>query len=358
MTPRLVRTGRPAGQASFRRAAIAAVLAAGVMTSGCNAAPAVDATKAPVRVPSATATWSAGPSATASAAPFSGNPFREGDPFISPEGSPAAVEAARTKDPARRAVLDRLAGVPTAAWVLPEHHPTGTVGHHVADLVHQAEQVGQVPVLVVYGVPGRDCIHGHSGGGLEPEAYLGWVREIAQYAGRRAVVILEPDALSSVPSCGLDHDRTALLAKAVGILADGPTTYVDAGHADWLDAATTARILQEVGVHRVRGFALNVAGFGAEDDERRHGEQIASLVGGAHFVVDTGRAGNGSDGSWCNPDGRALGALPGVVEGGGAMDARLWVKPPGESDGACGGGPPAGTFWAERAVEMAVAAGW
>jgi endoglucanase len=31
----------------------------------------------------------------------------------------------------------------------------------------------------------------------------------------------------------------------------------------------------------------------------------------------------------------------------------LWVKVPGESDGECGGGPPAGTWWHAGAVELA-----
>ena len=32
------------------------------------------------------------------------------------------------------------------------------------------------------------------------------------------------------------------------------------------------------------------------------------------------------------------------------VDALLWIKRPGESDGACNGGPPAGTWWPEDAL--------
>ncbi|MET0401763.1 MAG: glycoside hydrolase family 6 protein, partial [Cystobacter sp.] len=54
------------------------------------------------------------------------------------------------------------------------------------------------------------------------------------------------------------------------------------------------------------------------------------------FVVDTSRNGNGSNGEWCNPAGRKLGTPPQV---GGGADLLLWVKVPGDSDGACGIAP-------------------
>ncbi len=56
--------------------------------------------------------------------------------------------------------------------------------------------------------------------------------------------------------------------------------------------------------------------------------------------------------------GQALGRSPGYVDDGTALDAYVWVKPPGESDGTCNGGPAAGQLWAERAYELAEAAGW
>lgn len=40
------------------------------------------------------------------------------------------------------------------------------------------------------------------------------------------------------------------------------------------------------------------------------------------------------------------------------MDAFLWVKRPGESDGACRGAPSAGTFVAQNAIDLARNAGW
>ena len=53
--------------------------------------------------------------------------------------------------------------------------------------------------------------------------------------------------------------------------------------------------------------------------------------------------------NWCNPLDARLGQNPEIVAGR-RLDAYLWVKAPGESDGPCNGGPPGGTFWPEYAL--------
>ena len=352
------RTGFRAG----RHGLLGAFLSLGLALSGCagsfpagTSTGAVGGAGSPPVVSSVSPAQA--PEEPADDVPLVGNPLAGHELFASPY-TPAAEAAFAAEGTAGGALLSRLAEVPTGFWLLPEAYPEGEVGAHVADVLMQAQDAGKVPVFVIYGIPQRDCIHGYSGGGTSVDAYLDWVQEIAENAGSGSVVILEPDALASVNSCRLDHERLGLLNKAVGILASGPVTYVDAGHSAWVDAETIAERLEKVGVHRVRGFSLNVAGYGAEDGERVFGNRVSSLLGGSFFVVDTGRAGAGYNGSWCNPGGRAVGALPGPVDWGGAMDGRLWVKPPGESDGTCGGGPEAGQFWAERAIQMMKSAGW
>lgn len=287
--------------------------------------------------------------------PATGNPF-DGRP-IHVRGDTAAALAAASASGVEAELLSRIAAVPTATWLLPEIDPVGAVGTRVADVVAEAGALGEVAVFVVYGISNRDCVSGFSRGGLPEGEYLEWVREIGDAAGG-AVIVLEPDALASVDQCSLPGQRLDLLRETIGVLEGGPTTYLDAGHSDWLDARTTVSHLERVGVHRIRGFALNVAGHGREHDEVAYGRAVIDALGSGHFVVDTGRSGAGSNGEWCNPPGRALGPLPGGVRKAGPFDARLWIKPPGESDGTCGGGPPAGEFWPERAVELARAAGW
>ena len=65
------------------------------------------------------------------------------------------------------------------------------------------------------------------------------------------------------------------------------------------------------------------------------------------------RRGADDEKCWCNPPGRALGSPPTARHGDPLIDAYLWIKKPGESDGECNGGPKAGDFWQERALELA-----
>ncbi|PVC87557.1 glycoside hydrolase family 6 protein, partial [Streptomyces sp. CS014] len=69
-------------------------------------------------------------------------------------------------------------------------------------------------------------------------------------------------------------------------------------------------------------------------------------------VVDTSRNGNGAPpaGQWCDPAGRALGQTPTTQTGEARIDAYLWVKLPGESDGCSGA---AGSFTPEYAYALA-----
>ena len=83
--------------------------------------------------------------------------------------------------------------------------------------------------------------------------------------------------------------------------------------------------------------------------------ELSGLVDGKHFVIDTSRSGAGPSTpyEWCNPMGRSVGASPTTNTGHPLVDAYLWVKPPGESDGECNGGPGAGRWWPEYALGLA-----
>ena len=82
--------------------------------------------------------------------------------------------------------------------------------------------------------------------------------------------------------------------------------------------------------------------------------EISRRLGSAHFVIDTSRNGRGPKGvEWCNPPGRALGTRPTTATGSPLIDAYLWIKVPGESDGTCRNGPPAGRWWPRYALGLA-----
>lgn len=294
------------------------------------------------------------------------NPFAGRDLHVAAGTQAAtAADAARSAGETREAeVLDRLADVPTATWLTPEALPRGQVGTFVRDLAEDALAADDAAVVVVYGITDRDCSGELSAGGLPPTDYAAWVGEIASAAGTgdgHVTAVLEPDGLASTFDCGNTDQRVSQLAGAIGSLVDADVpTYVDAGHSNWRSVDEMADLLRRVDVSRVRGFSTNVAAYQSDADERTYAEALSAALGGAHYVIDSGRNGAPSpvSGDWCNPSGRLLGQQPAAVTDGGMQDARLWIKPPGESDGTCGGGPAAGTFWSERAVEMAFSTGW
>ncbi|MCW2749970.1 MAG: hypothetical protein JWR83_1080 [Aeromicrobium sp.] len=285
------------------------------------------------------------------------NLFASASPFVAGDARAAAARQNATGDDKK--LLERVAAVPSGVWLTPEAFGVGKVGPFVRSIVDQAAHAHRVPVFVVYGIPNRDCSGQQSQGGLPVGKYLDWVSEIGDAAGPGAALVLEPDALATAKDCGHADERIGLLKSAVGELANGgPTTYVDAGHANWTSPADMAALLVRVGVDRVRGFATNVSAYQSDADELVYAEAVSKAVGGAHYVIDTGRNGVGSTDDWCNPPGRALGRTPQVGAAGGQLDADLWIKPPGESDGVCNGGPAAGQFWADRLLGMARQAGW
>jgi endoglucanase len=277
--------------------------------------------------------------------------------------SQAKTQAAalRTSDPAGATLLDKIAAQPQAFWF---GGWNGDVRSAVDSVVSAAAAAGRVPALVAYDIPQRDCGSWSAGGSAAADAYRSWIRAFAAGVGaRRAIVVLEPDAIAGIGclSAADQATRLSLLADAVRVLAANPGTYfyLDGGHDAWQPVATMAARLTQAGVADAQGFALNVSNFRAQSGLVSYGQQLAAAIGVAHFVVDTSRNGLGPapDGAWCNPSGRALGARPGAPSDY-RLDWNLWVKRPGESDGACNGGPAAGAFWTSYALGLAQRAAW
>ena len=266
----------------------------------------------------------------------------------------AAWEAASGTD---KDLLAKIALTPQAYWVgnwADADHSRA----EVADYTGRAVAAGQTGVLTVYAIPGRDCGN-HSGGGVPESEYARWVDTVASGIEGNPVVILEPDALAQLGDCDGQGDRVGYLRYAAASLADaGARVYIDAGHSGWLSASEAARRLQLIGFSDAVGFALNTSNYQTTADTQAYAEQVSSQVGGRPYVIDTSRNGNGSNGEWCNPRGRALGEQPRFVDDATSLDALLWVKLPGESDGACNGGPAAGQWWQEIALELAANARW
>lgn len=258
------------------------------------------------------------------------------------------------------ALAGQIAGVPTAVW-LGEWFQGDRLVTELRNDVADARAQGATPVFVSYGIPNRDC-GGYSKGGLSADQYLPWMRTIAStLKGSGAVVLLEPDSLAMLSSskcAGSAEVRLPLLRSSVDLLESaGIATYLDGGNARWLSAADQAAWLERADVQRAHGFFTNVSNFDTTQRERDYAGKLSSKIGWKHYVIDVSRNGNGWTGTWCNPPGAALGEAPRVTEGdGGKLDALLWVKHPGVSDGSCNGGPAAGVWWQEGAEALATKA--
>ena len=287
------------------------------------------------------------------------SPPRVGTVVLAPAESKAqrALVDGDAMTSAERAATEYLAGQPTAYWLTPEQDPPGLVSATVSSLTAQARDQGVALAVVVYGLPERDCGN-HSAGGLSEADYVEWVGQIARALDNapdvQKIVILEPDSLGLAPECGNLNARSHQLRSAAATL-DGPDTwiYLDGGHSGWHSPETMAELIRAVDASQhVRGFATNVSNFRSTYDEFAYAHSVAELLPGMHAVVDTARNGAASaDGAWCNPHGQRVGE-PGGTFGDDVVDTNLWIKPPGESDGPCNGGPEAGAWWSEGAIDL------
>lgn len=267
----------------------------------------------------------------------------------------AAQAAIAPEDSPERAAAAYLADQPTAFWLVPERDPIGEVGPRVTALAQQASDQGATSTIVIYGLPGRDCGN-FSAGGLSEDQYAIWTAEIGaavRASGIDTIIMLEPDSIALAQECGNLAERAPQLqGAAANLSADNARIYIDGGHSTWHSPEVMAGFIREIGViDQVRGFATNVSNYNTDRDEVSYVHALSKQLGGAHAVIDSSRNGVGSTGDWCNPPNRRVGASPGSVHDD-IVDTNLWIKVPGESDGTCNGGPPAGDWWPQAAVEL------
>jgi endoglucanase len=159
------------------------------------------------------------------------------------------------------------------------------------------------------------------------------------------------------------------ISKCIAFATNGPDWA--AGHFDWCGSQYYPATSSDYST-----WHLTDEKYAAEVDPNITGVELT------HFVIDTSRNGQGpwhptvsypDAQDWCNPPGRGVGARPTastgvpVVLGQQLVDAYLWVKVPGESDGSCNRGiagstidpewgmvdPPAGAWFPQQALQLA-----
>lgn len=218
---------------------------------------------------------------------------------------------------------------------------------------------------------------------------------IQQYSDIRIAAILEPDSLpnaitnrgkTQIPGSEGCSDRVLQaydegIAYAIQKLALPNTAiYLDAAHSGWLGYTRESRqamvakfkdvAMKAGGLDLVRGLAVNVANYTPLDthealplppgaaqknyfepnmlkSEHQFASEMAQLMAEAgfsnpHMIIDTGRNGEVQSrsvwGNWCNIARARVGQKP-QSSPRPQIDAYVWVKPPGESDGSSENAP-------------------
>jgi len=265
------------------------------------------------------------------------------DPRLANDGRPAAIS-----------------GQPYAVWIGGWSGDPATAAKKHVDA---ATNEGKIATFVLYNIPLRDCGLYSAGGLKNFDEYKTWINGVATGIGQReAIVIIEPDALAGIDclTAAQKSERLNGIGSAVTTLTTKTKAYVylDAGNVSWVPATEMANRLKSVGVDKARGFALNVSNFFKVSDNIAYGTTIAKAINNKPFVVDTSRNGQGvytnpnDPEAWCNPPGRGLGVRPTTTTNQTLVDAYLWVKTPGESDGSCKGAPAAGQWYESYAQEL------
>jgi endoglucanase len=264
---------------------------------------------------------------------------------------------------AEGAELRKVAQEPSGIWA------AGQPGEmpQIRQVTLAATRAHAIPVIVAYNLPGRDaCGKLSADNGPTAAGYKNWINQLAAAIGTGDdIVIVEPDGLPDIVrgclSAAQNTERYQLLRYAMEKLSALPRArvYLDAGNPGmFTDPSQLATPLERAGIRYGRGFSANVSNFQWTANVVTWSEELDGALGGnLGAVIDTSRNGRGpytgpDAPQWCNPPGRALGPAPRLHPGPAGIDAYLWIKDPGASDGPCNGGPPAGQYWPQYAVAL------
>ncbi|ORY77883.1 hypothetical protein LY90DRAFT_376920 [Neocallimastix californiae] len=251
---------------------------------------------------------------------------------------------------------EKVKNVPTAVWLAWEGAP-GEVAQHL-------EAAGsKTVVFIMYMIPTRDCnANASAGGASNLETYKGYVNSISntikKYPNSKVVMVLEPDTLGNLVTANSENCKNVhqlhkdALSYGVSVFGNmsNVSVYLDAAHGAWLGsstdkvAAVVKEILSNAQNGKIRGLSTNVSNYQPVASEYQYHQKLASALSAVgiqnmHFIVDTGRNGAASSGTWCNLIGTGFGERPKGSPSPSMplLDAYMWLKTPGEADGSSTG---------------------
>ncbi|KAI7483769.1 putative 1,4-beta-D-glucan cellobiohydrolase [Hortaea werneckii] len=325
------------------------------------------------------------PATTAAPSGTAGNFFAGRQIYANPYYA-SEVEAAIPSLPSSlRPAASAVADVGTFVW-LDTAAKVPTVDTYLSNIEEINANRGSDPetigAFVVYDLPDRDCAalasNGEysiaNGGVAKYKAYIDSIAaNIKKHPNTKVALVIEPDSLGNlVTNLNVQKCANAKDAYIEGVTyalktlnLNNVAMYIDGAHGGWLGwpanigpaADLFAQVYKAAGSPKaVRGLATNVSNYNGfklstappytesnpNFDEQRYVNAIAPLLQAngfpAHFIVDQGRSGvqptkQEAQGDWCNVIGTGFGRRPTANTGDPLVDAIVWVKPGGESDG-------------------------
>jgi endoglucanase len=172
--------------------------------------------------------------------------------YINPNSNVEQWVAANPTNADEPTIAADIASQPQATWFT-TYNPT-TIESQVSSVSTAAAAAGEVPVLVAYDIPDRDCGGASAGGAPTIADYEAWISSFAAGLGAAtAIVLVEPDSLA-LQTCLTSSEasqRDAAIAYAGQVIrADDPNArvYFDGGHSDWNPASQQAAALEAADV--------------------------------------------------------------------------------------------------------------
>lgn len=243
--------------------------------------------------------------------------------------------------------------------------PTGTISaNRIADMNYAVDALEAQPRSVVYLDAGHSQWHS-----------VGDMASRLIQAGMQRAQGFFLNISNYQPTSDLNEYGT-WISKCVWFATEGPAWA--AGHTDWCASQYYSNSAPNDGQPGDSVSPTDPSTWHWTDlwfDQNVGTPPAAQL---SHFVEDTSRNGQGAwtpapgkytgdPQTWCNPPGRGMGARPTANTGVALVDAYLYVKVIGESDGSCTRGtagpgdpeyggavdPAAGAFWPAQAVSLA-----
>jgi hypothetical protein len=287
---------------------------------------------------------------------------------------PGTIIQAAQKYPTLAPAVKELSKHSSAIWYT-DNEVAATMQSRINQMLSHCPDNSRL-MLVVYGLPNKDCEAGFSNVGSNKNAtdYKNFIQTLANLVGNRKVLyVVEPDAVGLVANggCAVKEGYTDNIHTALQILSQNENAdiYLDVGYWTLLGEASAIRIANAVKTlstaGKLKGIALNSGHFRPTADMARLCTTFQNAYNSTSLncVIDTSRNNNNNPTSteWCNARFGGIGRPPTSNTDISNVDYLIWIKPVGESDGTCDSadltpdamkGPPAGQFFLEGFISL------